>query len=95
MQLSASEPVWSLSAAGLCSALQTSITGLSGAEALARLERFGANRLPAQRRSGAARCCSGWPTRCCTSWPCCSGWRELWPSPPACPSWAGRSGPWC
>jgi calcium-translocating P-type ATPase len=50
MQLSASEPVWSLSAAGLCSALQTSITGLSGAEAQTRLDRFGANRLPTLRR---------------------------------------------
>jgi calcium-translocating P-type ATPase len=50
MQLAASEPVWSLTAAGLCSALQTSATGLSSAEAQARLDRFGVNRLPTLRR---------------------------------------------
>jgi magnesium-transporting ATPase (P-type) len=50
MQLAASEPVWSLSKPALCVALQTSATGLSSAEATARLDRFGANRLPTLHR---------------------------------------------
>ncbi len=50
MQFSAGEPVWSLALDGLCRALQTGPTGLSGVEAALRLERFGPNRLPLLRR---------------------------------------------
>jgi Ca2+-transporting ATPase len=50
MQLSAAEPVWSLSQCALEQALQTTPTGLGAAEAKRRLERFGANQLPALPR---------------------------------------------
>ena len=50
MQLSPAQPVWSLSGEALCHALQTTARGLTAAQARERLERFGANRLPAAPR---------------------------------------------
>ncbi|QPN66010.1 cation-transporting P-type ATPase [Synechococcus sp. CBW1006] len=50
MLLSAAQPIWSLPQSEVCDALQTTPTGLSSAEALRRLERFGPNSLPALRR---------------------------------------------
>jgi Ca2+-transporting ATPase len=50
MQLSPAEPVWSLSSEALCRALETTAQGLTTAQARERLERFGANRLPATPR---------------------------------------------
>jgi len=88
MQLSASEPVWSLSAAGLCTALQTSITGLSGAEAQMRLERFGANRLPTLRRRSLVLRLADQMLHFMAL--------LLWVAGAlAFASWAGRSGLWC
>ncbi len=50
MQLSAAEPVWSLSGDALEAALKTTPSGLSNGEARLRQERFGANQLPALPR---------------------------------------------
>ena len=50
VQLAASRPVWSLDAGELEAALRTTPTGLDSAEARARLEQCGANRLPPARR---------------------------------------------
>ena len=50
MQLSASQPIWSIPAQAVPAALQCTLQGLSDSEAQRRLERFGANRLPSQRR---------------------------------------------
>ena len=50
MLLSASQPIWSLPPEGVAAALQSTLQGLSQAEAQRRLERFGANRLPSLRR---------------------------------------------
>ena len=50
MQLSISQPVWSLEGAPLLEALGTTAAGLSQAEAERRLARFGPNRLPQPRR---------------------------------------------
>ena len=50
MQLSAAEPVWSLSREALEAALQTTADGLSGEEARRRQERLGPNQLPALPR---------------------------------------------
>ncbi len=50
MLLSALQPIWSLPLDGLCAALQSQPSGLSQAEAEQRLARWGANRLPPQRR---------------------------------------------
>ncbi|MFY8149608.1 MAG: cation-translocating P-type ATPase [Prochlorococcaceae cyanobacterium] len=47
MQLSASRPIWSLPLEKVYPALQSTPEGLSQQEAEARLERYGANRLPA------------------------------------------------
>ena len=50
MQLSPARPISSLSPSQAVQALNSSTQGLSNAQAAIRLERFGANRLPAQRR---------------------------------------------
>ena len=50
MQLSASQPIWSIPAQAVPATLQSTLQGLSDSEAQRRLERFGANRLPSQRR---------------------------------------------
>ncbi len=50
MQLTAAQPIWSLSTAEAWAALQSRPEGLSQAEASQRLERFGANRLPPLKR---------------------------------------------
>ncbi|MFM7676578.1 MAG: cation-translocating P-type ATPase [Synechococcus sp.] len=50
MLLSASQPIWSLPPEQVLRTLQTTARGLSPEEARTRLERFGPNRLPAQRR---------------------------------------------
>ena len=50
MQLSPARPISSLSPSQAVQALNSSTQGLSSAQAAIRLERFGANRLPAQRR---------------------------------------------
>ena len=50
MQLSAAQPIWSLRVQEAWAAVQSSPEGLSQAEASQRLERYGANRLPPQKR---------------------------------------------
>ncbi|MFM7086364.1 MAG: cation-translocating P-type ATPase [Cyanobium sp.] len=50
MLLSPSQPIWSLSLPQAYAALQSQSPGLESAEALRRLERFGANRLPPLKR---------------------------------------------
>ena len=50
MQLSAAQPIWSLSVQEAWAALQSGPEGLSQQEASARLSRFGANRLPPLKR---------------------------------------------
>ena len=50
MLLAASRPIWSLPAEAVAAALQSNADGLSQAEAEARLQRFGANRLPSLKR---------------------------------------------
>ncbi|QPN63001.1 cation-transporting P-type ATPase [Synechococcus sp. CBW1004] len=50
MQLSAAQPIWSLSVQEAWAAVQSRPEGLSQAEASQRLERYGANRLPPQKR---------------------------------------------
>ncbi|MFM7311579.1 MAG: cation-transporting P-type ATPase, partial [Cyanobium sp.] len=50
VQLSAAQPIWSLTLPQAHAALQSSEAGLSEAEARRRLERFGANRLPPPKR---------------------------------------------
>jgi len=49
VQLTATKPIWALPLAEVEAALQTTPQGLSSGEAQRRLERYGANRLPAQR----------------------------------------------
>jgi Ca2+-transporting ATPase len=49
VQLTAIKPIWALPLAEVEAALQTTPQGLSSGEAQRRLERYGANRLPAQR----------------------------------------------
>lgn len=52
MQLSAANPIWTLSRAGVLAATGSSSQGLSSSEAQRRLDHFGTNTLPApQRRS--------------------------------------------
>ncbi len=48
--LSASQPIWSLTAEAVPDALRSTLQGLSQLEAQRRLERYGANRLPILRR---------------------------------------------
>lgn len=50
MQVSASQPIWSLTISGALEALQSGPEGLSSADAQRRLEQFGPNRLPAPRQ---------------------------------------------
>ncbi len=50
MLLSASQPIWSLPLEQVFIALRTTQEGLSAVEAEQRLERYGANRLPPQKR---------------------------------------------
>ncbi len=50
MLLAASQPIWSLPPEAVAAALQSDAAGLSEAEAEARLQRFGANRLPRLKR---------------------------------------------
>ncbi len=50
MELSASQPIWSLPVEQVYAALQSDPQGLSQAEAHRRLLRYGANRLPPQKR---------------------------------------------
>ncbi len=50
MQLSASQPIWSLPVQQVYAALQSRPEGLTQAEASLRLARYGANRLPPQKR---------------------------------------------
>ena len=50
MLLTAAQPIWSLPLSDAYAALQSGPEGLSSAEAAARLERFGANRLPPLKR---------------------------------------------
>ena len=48
--LTAAQPIWSLPLSDAYAALQSGPEGLSSAEAAARLERYGANRLPPLKR---------------------------------------------
>ncbi len=50
MELAASQPIWSLPVEQVYAALQSDPQGLSQAEAQRRLVRYGANRLPPQKR---------------------------------------------
>jgi Ca2+-transporting ATPase len=50
MQLSASQPIWALPLDQVYAGLRTTPEGLSQPEALRRLERYGCNRLPPQKR---------------------------------------------
>ncbi len=50
MELAASQPIWSLPVPQVYAALQTHPAGLTEAEAHQRLVRYGANRLPPQKR---------------------------------------------
>ena len=50
MLLTAAQPIWSLPLSDAYTALQSGPEGLSSAEAAARLERYGANRLPPLKR---------------------------------------------
>jgi Ca2+-transporting ATPase len=50
VQLTAAQPIWSLSVAAAWTALQSRPEGLSQEDASQRLARFGANRLPPLKR---------------------------------------------
>ena len=50
MQISASEPIWTLSPGAVCQVLDTAPSGLSHRDAASRLERYGSNDLPQTHR---------------------------------------------